>query len=132
MRRSGAQRYRSAHSLPRNVRLQGYLAHLSAQQSGLDEELYYRISHGSYKGLSWARDLAVRWLSLFAQYVLEVEPEYLPLPTTPGPTVDYVHYHLSPEALYAVTVMLSAGMSPVLLDEVYQNRFARSGYVSVF
>jgi len=91
-----------------------YLAHLLAQQPGLEEELYYRISHGSYKGLSWARDLAVRWLSLLAHYVPEVELEYLPSPTTPGPAVDYVHHLLSPEALYAVMVMLSAGMSPAI------------------
>jgi hypothetical protein len=91
-----------------------YLEHLQAQQPGLDGELYYRISHGSYKGLSWARDLAVRWLSLLAHYVPEVELQYLPLPTTPGPTVDYVHHLLSPEALYAVMVMLSAGMNPAI------------------
>lgn len=91
-----------------------YLEHLQAQQPGLDGELYYRISHGSYKGLSWARDLAVRWLSLLAHYVPEVELQYLPLPTTPGPTVDYVHHLLSPEALYAVTVMLSVRMSPAI------------------
>jgi hypothetical protein len=89
-----------------------YYECLLAQQAGLDQELGYRIVHGSYKALSWSRDLAVKWLALLAHYVPDVELEYLPIAGTPGPSIDYVHHYLSLEGMYAAALIMHAGVQP--------------------
>jgi hypothetical protein len=71
-----------------------YFECLSRQQQGLDQEIGYRLAHGSYKALSWSRDLAVRWLALLAHYVSDAELEYLPGAGTPGLAIDFVHHDL--------------------------------------
>ena len=73
---------------------------------GLDQELGYRFAHSSYKGLSWSRDLAAKWLALLAHFVPDVELEYLPAPCTSGPAVDYVHQYMPLDGLYAAMLVL--------------------------
>jgi hypothetical protein len=102
-----------------------YFACLSMQQAGLDQELAYRLSHGSYKALSWSRDLAVKWLALLAHYVPDAELEYLPLPGTPGPAIDYVHHKISVEGMYAVALVLLSGIKPSIQHVIETHITAR-------
>ena len=95
-----------------------YFECLSMQQAGLDQELAYRLAHGSYKALSWSRDLAVRWLALLAHYVPDVELEYLPLAGTPGPAIDYVHHVISTEGMYAAVLLFLSGMKPAIKNTI--------------
>jgi hypothetical protein len=95
-----------------------YFACLERQQAGLNQEIGYRLVHGSYKALSWSRDLAVKWLALLAHYVPDCEREYLPLAGTPGPRIDFVHHDLRPEGLYAAALVITAGVKPSILEEL--------------
>jgi hypothetical protein len=69
-----------------------YFECLRAQQAGLDQEIAYRLPHGSYKALSWSRELVAKWLALLAHYVPDAELQFLPRAGTPGPAIDYVHH----------------------------------------
>jgi hypothetical protein len=95
-----------------------YFECLVAQQAGLDQEISYRLAHGSFKALSWSRDLAIKWLALLAHYVPDAELEYLPLAGMPGPAVDYVHHHTPVEGMYAVTLVLLSRVKPSIDHEI--------------
>ena len=95
-----------------------YFACLLKQQEGLDQELVYRLVHGSYKALSWSRDLALKWLALLAHYLPDVELQFLPLAGTPGPTIDFVHHDASIEGSYAGTLLLMAKLKPTMTDAI--------------
>jgi len=62
--------------------------------------------HGSYKALSWSRDLAIKWLALLAHYVSDAELDYLPIAGTPGPAIDYVHHDMPVEGMYAAALVI--------------------------
>jgi hypothetical protein len=81
---------------------------MMAQQEGLDQELTYRLCHGSYKGLCWTRDLAARWSAVLAHYVSGVELDCLPSPHPACPDADHVHHSLPVWGAYALGVV-SAG-----------------------
>jgi len=103
-----------------------YFECLTMQQVGLDQELAYRLAHGSYKALSWSRDLAVKWLALLAHYVPDAELEFLPLAGSPGPAIDFVHHDIGMEGMYAAALMLLSGIKPVLknaLNKLVTARF---------
>ena len=91
-----------------------YLQCLLAQQRGLDEELAYRLAHGSFKALSWSRDLAVKWLALLAHYAPDVELEYLPKPAAASAQVDFVHHEIRPEGMYAASLVLLSRVDPAV------------------
>ncbi len=96
------------------------------QQAGLDQELAYRLAHGSYKALSWSRDLAVKWLALLAHYVPDAELEFLPFAGSPGPAIDFVHHDIGMEGMYAAALMLLSGIKPALknaLNKLVTARF---------
>jgi hypothetical protein len=95
-----------------------YFECLAMQQAGLDQELAYRLAHGSYKALSWSRDLAVKWLALLAHYVPDAELDYLPLAGAPGPAIDYVHHDVSMEGTYAAALMLLSGIKPAIKNAI--------------
>jgi hypothetical protein len=83
-----------------------YFECLRTQQAGLNQEIAYRLPHGSYKALSWARELAAKWLALLAHYIPDAELQFLPRAGTPGPAVDYVHHDVPIDSVYAATLML--------------------------
>ena len=91
---------------------------LLAQQEGLDQELSYRLSHGSYKALSWSRELVCKWLALLAHYVPDVELQHLPLAGTPGPAIDYVHHDAPVECMYAASLMLLSKTNPSVAETI--------------
>ena len=93
---------------------EAYLRCLLAQQTGLDQELAYRLAHGSFKALSWSRDLAVRWLALLAHYSPDAELEYLPKPAAASAHVDFVHHEIRPEGVYAATLVLLSQVDPAV------------------
>lgn len=102
-----------------------YFECLLAQQAGLDQEIGYRVAHGSYKSLSWSRDLAVKWLALMAHYVSDAELEYLPVPGTSGPAIDYVHHDLSIEGMYATTLIILSSIKPSMASAIKELATAR-------
>jgi hypothetical protein len=88
----------------------------------------YRLAHGSYKSMSWSRDLCLKWLGLLAHYVSDVEIDYLPKPMTPGPSIDYVHQDSQIDGMYAATLMISAQIKPVIskmIERIVTMRFAK-------
>ena len=89
-----------------------YYQCLLHQQAGLDQEIGYRLAHGSYKALSWSRDLACKWLALLAHYISDVELEYLPKANSPSCHVDFVHHHTPIEALYAASLIILSQVKP--------------------
>jgi hypothetical protein len=95
-----------------------YFECLRAQQAGLDQEIAYRLPHGSYKALSWSRDLAAKWLALLAHYVPDVELQFLPQAGTPGPTIDYVHHDMRIEGVYAATLILCSGLKASVAEAI--------------
>jgi hypothetical protein len=95
-----------------------YYRCLIAQQRGLDLELGYRLVHGSFKALSWSRELAGRWLALLCHYVPGVELERLPAPMTPGPAVDFVHHAAPEEVLYAAALAIRFGVLASIATEI--------------
>ena len=97
-----------------------YYQCLLAQQTGLDQELAYRLVHGSYKALSWARDLAVKWLALLAHYIPDVELQHLPRAGTPGPEIDFVHHDTPMEGVYAASLMILAKVKPTMIECIQQ------------
>ncbi len=84
---------------------QSYLALVEASMPGLDAELSYRWAHGSYKCLSWARDMVAKFASVLSHYVPGVEAENLPPPCPIHKSVDYVHYYQSNEGHYSLSVL---------------------------
>lgn len=103
-----------------------YFECLAMQQAGLDQELAYRLAHGSYKALSWSRDLATKWLALLAHYVPDAELEYLPLAGTPGTAIDFVHQDMPVEGMYAVTLVILSKVKPTIqnaIKELVTTRF---------
>lgn len=95
-----------------------YFACLQQQQLGLDQELTYRLVHGSYKALCWSRDLAIKWLALLAHYVPDVELQFLQVAGTPGPAIDYVHHDTRIEGVYAATMLLQGKVKPTIENAV--------------
>jgi len=102
-----------------------YYRCLLAQQSGLDQEVAYRLVHGSYKALSWSRDLAVKWLALLAHYLPDTELEHLPRAGTPSPTVDFVHHDTTMEGIYVETLLILGEIKPTVRDAIMQLVSAR-------
>jgi len=102
-----------------------YFQCLQAQQAEFDQELAYRLVHGSYKGLSWSRDLGLKWLALLAHYTADAELEYLPRAGSPGPAVDYVHHDASPEAVYVATLLISYQVKPAVSNAIKDLVIAR-------
>jgi hypothetical protein len=102
-----------------------YFECLLAQQTGLDQELAYRLAHGSYKALSWSRDLAVKWLALLAHYVPDAELEYLPIPGTPGPAMDFVHHDMPAEGMYAAALVVLSTVKPSVAGAIQELATAR-------
>ena len=105
-----------------------YFECLMKQQAGLDQELSYRLAHGSYKALSWSRDLAIKWLALLAHYVSDAELDYLPLAGTPGPAIDYVHHDMSTEGMYAAALVILFKVKPTIenaINELVPARFEK-------
>ena len=114
---------RTTHAMAKN-----YFACLVAQQAAFDQELAYRLVHGSYKALSWSRDLAVKWLALLAHYVPGIEPQFLPLAGTPGPALDFVHHEATVEGMYAATAIILSKVRPEVsnaIQELLTTRFDR-------
>jgi hypothetical protein len=95
-----------------------YFECLRAQQAELDREISYRLAHGSYKALSWSRDLAAKWLALLAHYVTDTEVQFLPLATTPGPAIDFVHHDMPVEGVYATSLILSSGVKASVAEAI--------------
>jgi hypothetical protein len=95
-----------------------YYRCLIAQQRGLDLELGYRLVHGSYKALSWSRELAGRWLALLCHYLPGVEMDQLPAPMTPGPAVDFVHHVAPKEVVYAGALAIHFGVLAPIATEI--------------
>lgn len=102
-----------------------YFECLTMQQAGLDQELAYRLAHGSYKALSWSRDLAAKWLALMAHYVPDTELEYLPLASTPGPAIDYVHHNMPVEGMYAAALVILSTVKPTIQNAIKELVTAR-------
>lgn len=102
-----------------------YYLCLLAQQSGLDQELAYRLVHGSYKALSWSRDLAIKWLALLAHYIPDADLEFLPKAGTPGPAVDFVHHDTPMEGVYAATLLMLYKIKPTMVEAIMQLVTAR-------
>jgi hypothetical protein len=102
-----------------------YFECLTMQQAGLDQELAYRLAHGSYKALSWSRDLAAKWLALLAHYVPDAELEYLPLAGTPGPAIDYVHHNTPVEGMYAAALVILSQVKPTIQNAIKELVTAR-------
>lgn len=102
-----------------------YYLSLLAQQAGLDQEIAYRLVHGSYKALSWSRDLACKWLALLAHYIPDTDLEYLPKAGTPGPAVDFVHHDTPQESVYAATLMMLFKVNPTMIEAIIQLVAAR-------
>jgi len=95
-----------------------YYLCLLSQQTGLDQELGYRLVHGSYKALSWSRDLACKWLALLAHYVPDTDLEHLPKAGTPGPAVDFVHHDTPLEGLYVATLLILYKINPAVVKAI--------------
>ena len=93
-----------------------YFACLTTQQTGLDQELSYRLAHGSYKALSWSRDLASKWLALLAHYIPDAELQFLPFAGTHGPGIDFVHHEMPIEAVYAAALLLCTKIKPTIAE----------------
>jgi len=102
-----------------------YFECLSQQEAGLDHELAYRLAHGSYKALSWSRDLAAKWLALLAHYVPDAELEYLPTAGTPGPAIDYVHHNMPAEGMYAAALVILSTIKPTIATAIKELATAR-------
>ena len=102
-----------------------YFNCLTLQQEGLDQELAYRLVHGSYKALSWSRDLACKWLALLAHYIPDTDLEHLPKAGTPGPAIDFVHHDAPLEGVYAATLLILHKIKPALVEAIKQSITAR-------
>jgi len=102
-----------------------YFECLTMQQACLDQELAYRLAHGSYKALSWSRDLAAKWLALLAHYVPDAELEYLPIAGTPGPAMDYVHHNMPVEGMYAAALVILSQVKPTIQNAIKELVTAR-------
>lgn len=76
--------------------------------------------HGSYKALSWSRDLAAKWVGLLAHYSSGVELEYLPSPVTPGPIVDFVHHEITSESMYAIALVIGSKVKPTVEKKLWE------------
>jgi hypothetical protein len=92
-----------------------YLEQVLATDEGLRPECAYRISHASYKVYGWLRENTMRYASVLAHMIEGVELEYLPSPTTPSATLDYLHYEPPVPSTYAASALVSHGFRPGLV-----------------
>ena len=102
---------RRHHALAKN-----YLAAIQASLPGLEPEICYRMVHKSYKGLSWARELIAKYVSVLAHYVPGVEVRYLPLPAPLHPSIDYVPFELGADGQYAVGAVIGLEINPAVTE----------------
>lgn len=72
----------------------------------------YRLTHDSYKGLSWSRDWAGKWCAVLAHYVPNICIEYLPKPAGIHAGIDYIHFSMPVEAEYGIMAVTGLQPSP--------------------
>lgn len=76
----------------------------------IELEHAYRLTHDSYKSLSWSRDWAGKWCAVLAHYVPNICLEYLPKPMGMHAGIDYIHFSMPGECEYAILAV--TGLQP--------------------
>jgi hypothetical protein len=81
-----------------------------------DREISYRMAHGSFKALSWARELATTQLAVLAHYLPAAELPHFPRPSGMHARLEAVHHGIPPEGLLVIRNLMIFGVyQPVTL-----------------
>ena len=99
-----------------HVQAKTYLEAIQASLAGLEQEIAYRVTHNSYKGLIWSRGLAAKYVAVLAHYVPGVEVRYLPPPGPVHSSIDYVSFYLGTDARYAIDAVTHLEVHPTVTE----------------
>jgi len=97
----------------RHERAKRYLSILRRFDRGLQQEMAYRIAHGSYK-IAEMRDQIPRWLTVLAHYVGGVDLEHCPGPQYISPHIAFVHHAMPKLYHYPLGCVLMVEMNPAI------------------
>jgi hypothetical protein len=96
----------------RHAEAKRYFAAMEPCFDQLDREISYRIAHGSFKALAWARDLSSRQLAVAAHYLPAAELPHFPRPAGMHARLEAVHLTIPPEGLLVIRNLVIFGLYP--------------------
>lgn len=102
-----------------------YLEALTAAEAAFEEEMAYRLHHGSWK-VFWLREHACRLCAVIAHLLAGVEVGHLPPPVPPLEGHRFLHWRCPVSFLYPVAAILRQVPNPTLsplLAELFQVGF---------
>jgi len=103
----------------RHQQAKRYLSILRRFDRGLQNEMAYRIGHGSYK-VTELREQIGRWLTVIAHYIAGVELDHCPGPQNPSPHLGFVHHSQPMPYLYAVGCVMMVGINPAIKNQIIE------------
>jgi hypothetical protein len=94
----------------RHAEAKRYFSAIEAHFDRLDREIAYRMAHGSFKALSYARELATRQLAVLAHYLPAAELPHFPRPAGMHARLEAVHLTMPPEGLLVIRNLVGFGL----------------------
>jgi hypothetical protein len=96
----------------RHAEAKRYFSAIEPHFDRFDREISYRMAHGSFKALSWARDLATRQLAVLAHYLPAAALPHFPRPAGMHGRLEAVHLTMPPEGILVIRNLVGFGLYP--------------------